>query len=151
MKFSIELPEIEGHAWCSCSHDQYREAQIFNSDKTAAVIFGRSDRKYYIAKSTAKKYDWTKTGSEVAVYDDNGYVGLFKGLGRFSSQLVPNFWQVHHGGECPVDLQAALVEVMYRDSLKEHQTGRGLGWQHTGGPDDIIAWRFVRLADGYKW
>lgn len=60
-------------------------------------------------------------------------------------------WFEHSGGEIPVHPQA-WVQVQFRDLPPEGAfnpwadggTAGLMAWHHDGGPDDIVAFRFLR-------
>jgi hypothetical protein len=56
-----------------------------------------------------------------------------------------NDGQIHgwNGGECPVHPKT-VVEVWFRSKDSDIWQAGGLGWEHTGEYDDIIAFRVVK-------
>lgn len=143
----LELPEIPGHEWRECNDlDAFNGVSV---EYKAALYVGIGSATYFIAKPIKRLYDWSKTGPDVLAYDADGDLG-------YLNESDPPYrlfegWQVHHGGECSLHAEAVIVEVNYRDGSNDSSVAEKLDWVNGGRFSDIIAYRVMRLADGYSW
>lgn len=143
----IELPEIPGHEW---RDTDYKDWCATPPDRGARIP-GR----FLVATPIKKVYDWNKTGNQTLVESQAGGLDEYGAMPRAELHAIHQGWQVHLGGVCPVDPEASIVEVILRDGRKVKDLASDLNWDHNKPGEfrdlDIIAYHFVKLADGYDW
>lgn len=109
-----------------------------------------------------RKYDWSKTADYALVSPLEFYEksNVLRVIGKYSNQpgdfygkplRLTDDWLHHFGGPCPFDAESVIVEVVYRDGVKEIRPAANFVWGHHIEYDDIIAVRFVRLVEGVEW
>lgn len=135
----VVLPVKEGFEW--------RPFQLKDIPYNAEFV-GKGDQ--YFAHVPLKVYNWSKTSDYVDVVEEGGAVTKYN-LGTSYLEKVFSSWLPHFGGPCPFDEEASIVEVVYRDGRDQLGAAGDLYWLHDMDNLDIIAVRFVRLADGYTW
>lgn len=66
---------------------------------------------------------------------------------ELAEQTEFTYWP---GGECPLP-DGVMVEVVYRDGEKDFGTADLLYWEHEFSFEDVIAYRILGLAEGWKY
>lgn len=96
-----------------------------------------------------RKYDWSKTLNDVLVIGENGHIYPNDGIrprGLYAG------WQPNINGKCPVDPDASVVRVKYADRRVGSEVLAGaVCWSYGFGAATVIAYQFIRLADGVEW
>lgn len=106
-----------------------------------------------IVRRKVRKYDWGKThsGTLVTRVDQDGYwtCGISFALGK--QACIADLWQPNIHGKCPVDGEACWVRVRYLSGDIGEVAANILDWSLSADEGTVIAWQFLRLADGYEW
>lgn len=98
-----------------------------------------------------RKYDWSKTLDDVLILRPNTTgMTLYCGHGR-PTAIPDGIWQPNIHGKCPVDGEACIVRVRFADGTCHEGIAAKFTWVLDGEFDDIIAWQFIRLADGWEF
>lgn len=102
-----------------------------------------------------KVYNWDKTAEYVLCYsaeNPTSYNFSREIISYSDPVLVEDHWYPHFGGPCPFDPKASIVEVLGRSKNKEQGVAEEFEWGHDEHQrSDIIAVRFLGLAEGYSW
>ena len=61
-------------------------------------------------------------------------------LSEYGRRMLFGAWIDWHGGDCPVR-EYESIEVRYRSGGTTEMQANRLRWMHTGGWDDVIAYR----------
>jgi hypothetical protein len=105
-----------------------------------------------IVRRKVRKYDHKKTLPDVLVTslspDD---VFLLQKKCVASLCRIADVWQPNIAGICPVDPEASIVRVRVADGTFDEALAAKFIWTLDGEDDDITAWQFIRLADGWEW
>jgi len=107
-----------------------------------------------IIRRKVRKYDWSKTLPDVLVQmkDATGYHPHAEARRCRRFMIVPVIWQPNIHGKCPVDGEASVVRVLYASSVESRETiASKIRWGLGYGTETVLAWHFIRLADGYEW
>lgn len=104
-----------------------------------------------------RKYDWSKTLGDVLVTNSNFTYAKRSTLEiddniKPGSIVIASVWQPNLDGKCPVDPDASIVRVKTSDGNELEDLAANIKtWHAQNFSVQIVAWQFVRLADGYEW
>lgn len=115
-----------------------------------------SDVKYVGAvlkiRRKVRKYDHSKTLDDVLVMR-KGASGCYphSNILKDSIRCIVPAWQPNIHGKCPVDGEACWVRVRTAGGTEKEAKASDIDWGSYGFQKDVVAWQFIRLADGYEW
>ena len=112
---------------------------------------GRYIGEHLVLSPVKKKYDHSKSADYVLYRCDNVLVRRRELPAPANWGSIDTGWIAHFGGPCPFDERASVVEVRLRDGMSGTDTAHSLRWPWEDYPSDIIAVRFVKLAEGYTY
>jgi hypothetical protein len=98
-----------------------------------------------------RKYDWSKTLPDVLVAKSPQHVvfGLLGHQPPDAGMVIAPIWQPNIHGKCPVDGEACIVRVRLADGSEFEGLAKQLwGFYNTR---TIVAYQFIRLADGWEF
>lgn len=103
-----------------------------------------------IVRRKVRKYDWSKTESQVLCVS-SGVPGFWLSCDQVGgTKRLAKVWQPNIHGVCPVDPVASIVRVRLADGQEYEILAGNIGWG-TRIINPIVAYQFVRLADGVEW
>lgn len=103
-----------------------------------------------------RKYDWSKTLDDVLIgFTEGAQIYQFIQIDApYPLHMrIATIWQPNIHGKCPVDGEACHVKLKFSDGHEWHGKASEYEWSHPkdGTFPALIAWQFIRLADGYEW
>ena len=95
-------------------------------------------------------YRWASKLKEI-----NDYYVSEAGAGYHCCRIRENHWHSWQGGECPLP-EGLYIEVIFRngeegDTEGYYNSGWNINWHHQSGTYDIIAFKVIGVADGWKY
>lgn len=150
VEYTVRLPlPAAGHEW------DKREGQAEGSLCWSSRVVT------FVQKRIKKYLDWDKIADGVLVVPEHLGRTIIYDSRRTESKLRLDTerWQAHMGGSCPLDPEAVMVEVLYRNGAGSiggvPHVAENLeeDWVHNRNrPDlDIIAYKVAGLAPGYEY
>lgn len=99
-----------------------------------------------------RKYGWSKTLDDVLT-TINGFPAYYPAAGNYEPSGIAPIWQPNIHGKCPVDGEACIVRVRLADGTQDEVQANKISWSLKYGDvgDIVIAWQFIRLADGVEF
>lgn len=97
-----------------------------------------------------RKYDHSKTLDDVLVITSTEGMYRYRDK-RDKTTGIAGVLQPNIHGRCPVDPEASIVRVMHLNGATFESLASDVNWAIGCEDDDVIAWQFLSLADGYEW